>query len=82
MDGVYLSENPENNEYMSIFSGIGNEDLWEDYVRSNDIGDLAIARSTISGHWFRPIYSPVNEEEIIGTQVFYANQADLGGQIP
>eukprot|EP00347_Sterkiella_histriomuscorum_P000916 403374033 len=82
MDGVYLNEDKEKSEYMSIFSSIGNEDYWEDYVRQNDISDYAVAKSVISGHWFRPLYNPQNETEIIGTSVFYLNQADLGGNIP
>lgn len=52
---------------MAIFSSKGNEDFWEDYVRQNDIGDYAVAKSVISGHWFRPIYSSENPTEIIGT---------------
>lgn len=58
---------------MAIFSSKGNEDFWEDYLKNNDIGDYAIAKSVISGHWFRPIYSPHNPKEIIGTDYFYIN---------
>lgn len=40
-----------------------------------------MGKTTISAHWFRPLYLE-GTNELIGTKIFYVNQADPGGSIP
>lgn len=83
IDGMYTYEYPEKNEYIVAFSSKGNEEIMSDYRKTHsDANKYEIARSIISGHWFKPIYSQLNEKEVIGTRYFYLNQVDFGGKVP
>ena len=67
-------------EYIAIFSSLGNENIIKEYVSTHDLEGSALAKTVISGHWWMPIYDSLNN--LVGTKAVYLNQSDFGGNIP
>jgi hypothetical protein len=57
IDAKYLRAYPERDEYIAIISNQGNEKIQEDYlIRSKTPSNVVVGKTTLSAHWFRPLY--------------------------
>ena len=45
-------EFPEKEEYILIFSGMGCENEWKEYISKNDVSKFVVGFSLISAYWF------------------------------
>jgi hypothetical protein len=41
-----------------------------------------LAITALSGHYFEPLYDPLDCKKIIGTSVVFVNESDFGGSVP
>jgi hypothetical protein len=80
IDARYMLKDPNREEYIAIFSSLGNEEIIKDYVSTHDLEGSALAKTVISGHWWIPIYDSLGN--LVGTKAIYVNQSDFGGNIP
>ena len=46
---------PDKNEYVAIFSSKGNEDILEEYLSKNKLGNIVIGKAFINAYWLKPI---------------------------
>lgn len=81
VDGRYLWRFPDKDEYYAIFSSKGNEEILEEYVSKNKIGNVVVGKAFMSAYWMKPIRRE-GSQEIIGTSVFYVNCCNFGGSVP
>ncbi|TNV83384.1 hypothetical protein FGO68_gene16887 [Halteria grandinella] len=70
----------DKDQYIAIFSSLGNDKIIQSYTSTNDLDGATLARSVISGHWWMPL-TDLNKK-VIGTRIFYLNQSDFGGSVP
>jgi hypothetical protein len=70
-----------NEEFVIIFSSIGNEELAKRYLVENNITKTVVSKSYISGYWFRPWFEE-DTTQVIGTKIYYLNSCDVGSNIP
>ena len=80
LDSRYMLKHSGEEQYIVIFSSNGNEQFAANYAATHDLGGSALAHSVISGHWYMPMYNSSNQ--LVGTKIFYLNQADFGGNVP
>jgi hypothetical protein len=63
--GKYLWEYPEKDEYISIMSSKGNDDMAKEYMDKNKITTI-VGKTIISASWLKPIRDE-HTQEVIGT---------------
>lgn len=67
---------------VCIQSSEGNEKYVSDYFKAGKDEGKLLATSALSGHYYEPLYDPLDCKKIIGTSVVFVNESDFGGSVP
>ncbi len=69
-------------KFICIQSGESNETYVSDYFKAGRDEGKQLAKSIIAGHYYEPLYDPLDCKRVIGTLVVFVNESDFGGLIP
>ena len=67
---------------VCITSSECTESFVSDYFKAGKDEGKQLATTALSGHYFEPLFDPLDCKKVIGTSIVFANESDFGGSIP